>query len=280
METLTKLQRGSFTPHLEGQGKASFKILTFTPVWRRPEVFEICLAGIKRLQQYAPERFKILPFFIVSEPEAAAQCERFGFDFIFHKNQPLGAKKNAGLKHVMENYDFDYLMELGSDDLVTNDYLDYIEPYMAAGVGQFVPRDVYFIDIRTGQTAHWRTDKILGAGRCISRGALELFAPGYKLWIPTKERGMDTCSWLNLMSKAVFVKLLPTERVYTLDIKSDTNINSLAPFIPSSMLPEQLLGYFPEGHMVMELIENSTGLSEDEQHKNNEVCELIEFLKN
>ncbi len=231
------------------------RILTFTPVWRRPEVFEICLAGLKRLQHYDPKRFSIRPFFIVSESEAAIQVERYGFDFIYWQNQPLGAKKNAGLKYAMKNFEFDYLMEIGSDDIVNNEYLDYIEPQMRAGVMQFIPCAVYFIDVLTGKTACWVTDKVLGLGRCIHRNALELFAPDYELWTPEKERGMDTCSWMNLMWKKVFVKILPHTNHFTLDIKSEVNINHLDSFVPVVDTAEQLLSHYPEGDMIMKLIE-------------------------
>ena len=114
------------------------KILTFTPAWQRPEVFEICLAGLKRLKNYKPKKFNIQPFFVVSESRAARQVERHGFDYILWQNKPLGEKKNAGLKYAMENYDFDYFLELGSDDIINNDYLDFVYPRMKAGAMQFV----------------------------------------------------------------------------------------------------------------------------------------------
>jgi len=224
-----------------------YKILTFTPVWRRPEIFEICLQGLKRLQAYQPEVFNIRPFFIVSEPEAADQVERYGFDHMYCKNDPLGAKKNTGLKYAYKHFDFDYIMEMGSDDLVTNTYLHFIEAHMAAGTFTFHPSNVWFIDTRTGKTAYFTTEKILGAGRLISRKAIAtMMANKSDIWINEKNRGMDTCSFHALNAAGFKNVILKTDNIYTLDLKSDENINPIMSLNPSHLSAEQILKHFPD----------------------------------
>ncbi|OQB81382.1 MAG: hypothetical protein BWX87_00647 [Bacteroidetes bacterium ADurb.Bin123] len=257
------------------------KIVTFTPVWQRPEIFEICLAGLDRLKNYKPERFEIRPFFIVSENRAAKQVERYGFDYILWQNQPLGQKKNAGLKYVMENYDFDYMMELGSDDIITNEYLDFVESRMKKGSMQFVVDCVYFVDVLTGKTACWTTDKIIGLGRCLHRDALELFAPDYELWEPQRNMAMDGCSWMNLMAKNVFCELLSSRRYFTLDIKSDVNINHLDSFVPHYTATDELLCHFPEGDLIVGLIEKykKEGIPEKILEAHSERSRLIDEEK-
>lgn len=265
------------------------RILTFTPVWRRPEIFEICLAGLKRLQSYCPDRFQIRPFFIVSESQAAQQIERYGFDFIYWENQPLGAKKNAGLKYVMRNFEFDYLMEVGSDNLIADEFLNIIEPYCLKGESQITPESVWFIDVNTKETAYWKTDKVLGAGRCISRESLAKFAPDYNLWTPEKNRGMDTCSWLNLSSVGVGNLIIEMDDIYTIDLKSEVNINSIIPFIEVKVAMPRLFRHIPEQGMVSELIKNrsgNTGYKEEAIKQRQKIMEerseerlLISFLK-
>lgn len=242
------------------------KILTFTPVWRRPEVFEICLAGLKRMQDYAPDRFKIIPFFIVSEAEAAMQVEKYGFDFIYWQNRPLGAKKNAGLKYVMNNFEFDYLMEFGSDDISTNEYLHIVEPEMLAGVPEITPSSVWFIDSRNGAVSYWKTKITLGLGRCISHKALKLFAPDYQLWLHDHNSGMDTCSMHALTKKGIDNKLILVQDCHTLDIKSDENINSIDHFQRVSLTAQEMCANFPEGHMILKLIEQ-TRIKEESRWK-------------
>jgi len=221
------------------------KILTFTPVWQRPEVFEICLAGLERLKNYKPEKFYIRPFFIVSEFRAARMVEEYGYDYILWQNLPLGAKKNAGLRYAMENYQFDYLMEVGSDDIIANDYLDFIAPELENKTPHFVANKVWMFDVVLGKSAYAKTDKIIGAGRCIHYDALKSFAPDYELWEPEKNRGLDTSSWQRLLQTNVSCKLLDTEDHYTLDIKSNVNIHPIHAF---HVLPDssEMLANFQE----------------------------------
>ncbi len=265
------------------------RILTFTPVWRRPEIFEICLTGLKRLQSYRPDKFQIRPFFIVSESQAAQQVERYGFDFIYWENKPLGAKKNAGLKYAMQNFEFDYLMELGSDDLIANKWLDIIEPYCLKSVPQITPDSVWFIDVNTKETTYWKTDKILGLGRCISRKALAEFAPNYNLWTPERNRGLDTCSWINLASVGIDNLLIEMDDIYTIDLKSEVNINSIIPYIEVKVAMNRLFRHLPEQGMVQQLIKRrsgNTGYKEEAIKKRQKIMEerseerlLISFLK-
>jgi len=235
---------------------SALKIVTFTPVWKRPEVFEICLKGLKRLKEYDPERFDITPFFIVSESIAAKMVMDYGFDFIYSQNQPLGAKKNVGLDYVYDNYDFNYIMEIGSDDLITNDFLDFIEPWFKDRVPQITPFDVWFVDSATGKTAYWTTEMVLGLGRSISKGAIaKVKKRGLPMWQPEGKRGMDTFSWRTLAKVGITNTLIKPEKIYTLDIKSEVNINDITPFTPHEMTYQELLSHFPEGDDVIKLIE-------------------------
>jgi len=230
------------------------KILTFTPVWQRPEIFEICLQGIKRLQKYDPKRFQIQPFFVISESCAAKLLLKYKYDFVYAENAPLGAKKNTGIRYAFDNYDFDYIMEIGSDDLVTNEWLETALPLMEQNVKQFHPCDVYFVDARNGETAYWKTDKILGAGRFISREAIAQVIKRDNLWEPVGRRGMDTYSWRQLLKYGIGNKIIDTGDVVSIDIKSDVNINQMSTFKPSPLALEEILIHFPEAELIRKQI--------------------------
>ena len=148
------------------------KILTFTPVHERYEVLLICLKGLTRLVNYKPETFDIRPFFIVSNNQEKDIIEQFGFDYMEYKNEPLGEKKNAGLKYAIEHFEFDYLMEIGSDDLIIDEYLDLIEPELRAKTPLFNLSTCYFIDTVSGKASKWTSDIVIGLGRFISRDAI------------------------------------------------------------------------------------------------------------
>ena len=230
------------------------KILTFTPVWQRPEIFEICLQGIKRLMKYDPKRFQVTPFFIVSESWAAQLLNKHKFAYIYHQNQPLGAKKNAGIRYAIEQYDFDYILEIGSDDLIRNEWLDMAEPYLNEQIPQLHPSNVFFADVRTAKTAEWTSQKIIGLGRFISRKAIQQAINKYELWEPQGRRGMDTYSMLQLQRLGIGNKIINTQgEVFTLDLKSDVNINPMTNFSPTNKTFDEIISHFPEAAAISKL---------------------------
>src|SRR5688572_14122986 len=101
------------------------KLLVFLAVWRRPEITEICFMGIKRLQNYSLS-FHVAPFAVISEESMIPLCERYGVEWCMHENLPLGAKKNFGLSQLRDK-DFDFMMEIGSDDLILGELLNQYE---------------------------------------------------------------------------------------------------------------------------------------------------------
>lgn len=222
-------------------------ILTFTPVWQRPEVFAICLEGIKRLVNYAPERFKIIPFFMVSESWAATVVQNAGFNYIHVQNNPLGNKKNKGLKYALENFKFDYLLEIGSDDLIADRYLDIVETELRAKTPQLSPSIVWFASPFSNKTSYYEPgQKIVGLGRFLHRSVLEKVEKA-ELWNPEGERGMDTFSWRHLAAKYnVKNKQIELTEILLLDIKTPVNINTIDRFIPSGVPASEVLAHFPE----------------------------------
>lgn len=226
-------------------------ILTFTPVWQRPEVFKICLKGIRRLMNYDKKRFNIRPFFMVSESWAAEMLLKQKFDFIYVQNDPLGNKKNEGIRYALDNFNFDYILEIGSDDLIADEWLEIAAEHLENKVPQLHLSNVYFIDIRTAETAYWQTEKVLGAGRFISRKSIETVVNRAELWEPTGRRGMDTYSWRQLQRFGIGNMIIDTnDRCLTLDIKSDININQMAAFSPSPRTLDEILINFPEADLI------------------------------
>jgi hypothetical protein len=102
-------------------------------------------------------------------------CKKYGIDFLLYANEPVGEKKNAGLDALLKKYEFDYLIELGSDDLIANELLDYYEPLMKAGEDFFASKRLAFVDALNGAARAWDYDPELvqGLGRCLSRRLLE-----------------------------------------------------------------------------------------------------------
>lgn len=104
-------------------------------------------------------------------------CKKYGIEFTEAENQPLGRKKNAGLNAAMK-FDFDYLIELGSDDLILNSVFDYYLPHMKAGEPLFGSNRMLFVDGTTGECRAYQSQESQyghgwGLGRAMSRKMLQ-----------------------------------------------------------------------------------------------------------
>ena len=198
----------------------SIKLLIYLAVWRRPEITKLCFIGINRLKKHP--LYDITSFAVISEPEMIPLCEEYGIKWVMHQNYPLGKKKNYGLK-ACSQYDFDYLMEIGSDDLITNQmlnhYLKYFDKYDFFGIS-----DVVYVESETGECRRLSNKATTyGAGRIIKREILEEL--NWKIWSDDLNRGLDNDSIRRIESKGYkFHKTEPMEEPGLIDIKSNENI--------------------------------------------------------
>lgn len=146
------------------------RLLVFLAVWKRPEITEICFMGISRLRKNS--RLPIETMAVISEESMIPLCEKYNINWTFHENQPLGRKKNHGLNEAMK-LEWDYLLEIGSDDLVKDGLIDLYIPFMGKH-DLFGTKDAIIINSADGQTRRLRSDTCYGLGRCMSRKMLQL----------------------------------------------------------------------------------------------------------
>lgn len=144
------------------------KILVYFAVHKRLEVLKVCLKGIRRLQKYDKKRFDIQPFAVCSTEEESNVLLHFDIPHIIHENQPLGEKKNAGLRAAM-TLEWDYLMELGSDDLLKSELLDLYYPMFKRGDLAWGLNSCYFFELGTNKVGIHENHYAIGAGRCFKR---------------------------------------------------------------------------------------------------------------
>lgn len=153
------------------------KFLVFLAVWQRPEITEICFMGLKRLRERS--RFSIECLAVISEEEMIPLCEKYGIRWTMFANNPLGAKKNHGLNEAMK-LEWDYLLEIGSDDLVKDELLEMYAEY-AGKYEMFGTKDSIVLDSETGRCIRLQSDTIYGLGRCISRQVIEKHCFGFEV---------------------------------------------------------------------------------------------------
>lgn len=151
------------------------KLLVFLAAWRRPEITEICFMGIRRLKEASD--FQIDTMCVISEESMIPLCEEYDIDYCFYKNKPLGEKKNFGLNQAMLK-SWDYMMEIGSDDVLKNEILDAYKPYFEKGERFFGIKDFLYINSEDGNCRRLKSDTTYGAARCVSRKVLESVAYG------------------------------------------------------------------------------------------------------
>lgn len=145
------------------------KLLVFLAVWKRPEITEICFVGINRLIRNS--QIPIQAFAVISEESMIGLCEKYNIKWTFYKNEPVGEKKNHGLNEAMK-LEWDYLLEIGSDDLVKDELVQLYAPFFGK-YDLFGTKDAVIINSEDGMCRRLKSDTTYGLGRCISRKALE-----------------------------------------------------------------------------------------------------------
>ena len=193
-----------------------YKVLIYIPIWKRPEITEICFSGLDRIRSH---RDNVEVLCVISEDEYKSRCKAHDIEWTFFENR-LGAKKNHGLKVALKK-DWDYLIEMNSDDLLKNELLDIYDTRF--GTWEFFGlRNFCFLDSKTGRMRHRQSNTIFGIGRAYSRGVVEKCAP---LWDDNPTAGMDNHAWKIIEDVNGFKgKQILTDEPLAVDIKSDVNI--------------------------------------------------------
>lgn len=135
---------------------------------------------IERTQSLGLKLFAVTS---TEDPESAEMCREYGVDYVIHKNSPLGAKWNKGIEHAL--FQSDYVVIMGSDDLMTQSYLDAVIPKMAEGVPFGGIDSIYMVEHGNESKAavlkYKGVKKMLGCGCFISSKALRSVATRVKV---------------------------------------------------------------------------------------------------
>lgn len=193
------------------------KLLIFLAVWKRPEITEICFMGIDRLRKSG--LFPIEAFAVISEESMKPLCEKYGIGYCFHENLPLGRKKNFGLSEAMK-LKWDYLVEIGSDDVLKNDYLEVIAPHIGReliNINHFI-----YLNSEDGACRRYKTMNGFGLGRMIKRSVFEKV--GTNIWKDSINKGLDNSSSIFLQRRGVMEYRANSDKPLGIDIKSQDNI--------------------------------------------------------
>jgi hypothetical protein len=188
--------------------------MILVPIWGREKITELCLDNLKELKK----DYNIDVICVVSEQWAKIKAFEKGFKYVEVENFPLGNKMNKGVEYALR-FDFDYLMNLGSDDLIDGRLFDLYKPHIEQKKKVFGINKVTFFDSKTKQLKRFDYKHMIGAGRMISREVLMKYAP---IYTPDKNKCLDDNSAFNMFG--VQFNEIESEDDLIIDIKSDENI--------------------------------------------------------
>ena len=211
-------------------------ILIFIPVYKRPEVLRICLNNLTRFSSAVSWDVEVVCL-LSPEDKYLKQnqntVKRHGFKAIYYPNIPVSDKMNAGIQWIMNHCEFDYMMNFGSDDLIHPDIEVLYEPFIKAKHQMFGINTLYFYELSTKRTCYFCNYNYvgsIGAGRMIHYDILKWFAgQSYPVYEPGLNRGLDTSSAMTIkrLLNRVDVVAPAGKFPYIVDIKTDTNINTM-----------------------------------------------------
>jgi|SRR5688572_5721074 len=144
------------------------RLLFYLAVWKRPEITEICFMGLNRLKNTGLFPMEFLA--VISEESMIPLCKKYGVDYCFYKNLPLGEKKNFGLNEALKK-SWDYIVELGSDDVLTSEFLELYKPYF--DIEMLFINHFAHINSETSECRTFKSKTFYGLGRAIRRDVLE-----------------------------------------------------------------------------------------------------------
>jgi hypothetical protein len=258
------------------------RILILIPVWKRPEITELCFSGLDRLRKHRPD---LTVLTIISEEDYEARCKAHNIAYTFFENSPLGRKKNHGLNEALK-LEWDYLIEINSDDLIKNELLDIYDTmedhYLAL-------RNFCFLDSVTLGCRQFESKTAYGIGRRYSREAvlscrmieaevlqtcmsesgilvagqkadiypehaedlerakyIKITGESYKMWKDEATAGMDNHSNARRENRGYQCKQVFTDEPLAVDIKSGINIWAYNPDVGFEYNIEDLKKGLPE----------------------------------
>lgn len=203
------------------------KVLLYIALYKRTEIARMVFRHIQFLKEILSltSDIKLDVFCVGSDESDEELCKEFGFDFHMTENKPLGKKMNVGMKSLLSK-DFDYLMQCGSDDLISLEYFDIARKEMKDETPYFGMQFFHPYDLKTGKAKFWKYDvnHPVGVGRCFKKSVLEEVG---SIWPDEINIGLDTHSDVEMIKKGYRCKLLDLDGKfpYTIGLKSENNLH-------------------------------------------------------
>jgi glycosyltransferase involved in cell wall biosynthesis len=154
-----------------------------------------------------------------------------GFTVVSHPNLPVSNKLNAGIRYALKKFNPDYIMNMGSDDLVSTKIWDEYRPHLVARTMMWGIDSCYIIQRETAEAYYLDlyNDKFpVGVLRMIRSDVIKRLKEKHMIDLYPKNinHGMDTASLMRLQKFGIKTEVIHTDwKVYTTGVKCNVSIN-------------------------------------------------------
>lgn len=213
------------------------RILFITAMWKRRKIEEVTFSHLSRLKDNVSDRALLSFLAVGSEGSDSRQmAEKHGWDYIEHKNDPLGSKWNA-LWNQAITYDVDVIVIIGSDNIVPLDAVNYYIKFSESSHGFMGMKGTYMLNPLDDDALSFdgykgaRSGEPVGGGRAFSRDAFRKIGPNP--FQPNINKGLDG-SFYRSMNKRVprttrwVIEPLSKSQVF--ELKSNVQLWSIEDF--------------------------------------------------
>ena len=213
------------------KNKHSEKVFAVLPVKGRRELLKY---SISRLYNKCGVDYVVC---VGDNQEDMQVCEKAGAEWVYHPNEPLGEKWNAGIRCAMGRHPFDAFLFVGSSDWVSDNWVSYMLPYlkefgMVGGLGCNL-LDIHGLnsEFRMFRWAGYPEDnerylEPSGGGRLYSGKLLEKINCNL---FPNRNDSMDWFSMNKIQEAGGKIKTVKTSDIQLMAISTDKWFNMHRP---------------------------------------------------
>ncbi len=200
------------------------KIAVVIPLWKRKEITEFCFKHLLSLIEGVDEHeFEVVC--VVSEDYWPSICEKYGFEWLYCPNDPLGRKINAGVLYAL-TLEPDYVMMMNSDSVIRKELFDHYRPFFEKREKYFGVDRVTFLDSKTNRGKDYTYEfTILGVGKMMRADVIRShFNSGKNLYPNERNRGLDNAMMDNMIQAKIWPVMVSYPGQLVFDVKSEVNI--------------------------------------------------------
>lgn len=202
------------------------KIAIITAVHQRLLITELFYQRLFKTINSGGIPFEFEVFVAGDDPSHKALCNEFEYNWVDVDNRYLGLKFNKAME-AARTCNPDYVMTLGSDDLILPQLFTYYEEYMDQSTEFFGINTMHFYNAGTNEmklfNKNYKSPQTLGVGRMYSKELLNRF--NWYIWPYKVNRGLDNQASRRIRSTWVMETVVDIPQPFICDVKTEDNIN-------------------------------------------------------